>query len=53
MSLQRTIRLCKAKRLKEILLFIGDGFRGLQQACQEIYPRANFQYCWVHITYVN
>ncbi len=29
---------------------VGDGFQGLQQACQEIYPRARFQRCWVHIT---
>ena len=36
--------------LEDILLFVGDGFQGLQQACQEIYPRARFQRCWVHIT---
>ena len=40
----------KQRGLEEILLFVGDGFQGLQQACQEIYPRARFQRCWVHIT---
>ena len=40
----------KQRGLEDILLFVGDGFQGLQQACQEIYPRARFQRCWVHIT---
>lgn len=38
----------KQRGLEDILLFVGDGFQGLQQACQEIYPRARFQRCWVH-----
>ena len=40
----------KQRGLEDILLFVGDGFQGLQQACQKIYPRARFQRCWVHIT---
>ena len=40
----------KQRGLEDILLFVGDGFQGLQQACQEIYPKARFQRCWVHIT---
>ena len=40
----------KQRGLEDILLFVGDDFQGLQQAWQEIYPRARFQRCWVHIT---
>ena len=32
----------KQRGLEDILLFVGDGFQGLHQACQEIYPRAHF-----------
>lgn len=39
----------KQRCLQEILLFVSDGLQWLQQACQEIYPRARFQSCWVHV----
>ena len=34
--------------LKEPLLLIGDGLKGLSRAVKEVYPRADFQSCILH-----
>jgi len=34
--------------LKELLLFIGDGLKGLSGAVREVYPKADFQSCILH-----
>ena len=34
--------------LKEPLLFIGDGLKGLSRVVKEVYPRADFQSCILH-----
>lgn len=39
----------KERGLAEVLLFVADGFKGLEQACKQVYPMARFQRCWVHI----
>lgn len=38
----------KERGLKEPLLFIGDGLKGLKEAVKEVYPLADFQDCIVH-----
>ncbi|PQL16141.1 hypothetical protein VEHSUH06_04345 [Veillonella sp. S13053-19] len=48
--MQKLLDHAKQRGLEDILLFVGDGFQGFQQACQEIYLRARFQRCWEHIT---
>jgi transposase-like protein len=38
----------KERGLKEPLLFIGDGLKGLKEAVKEVYPLADFQSCILH-----
>lgn len=38
----------KRRGVKFIGLLIGDGIRGLWKAMSEIYPKADYQRCWVH-----
>ena len=35
--------------VKEVLLFVSDGLRGLTESCLSVYPQARYQPCWVHI----
>lgn len=35
--------------VKEVLLFVSDGLKGLKDACLETFPRAQHQACWIHI----
>lgn len=39
----------KMRGLTDVILFVTDGFKGLELACKEIFPKARFQRCWVHI----
>ncbi len=36
--------------VKEVLLFVSDGLRGLTESCLSVFPQAQYQSCWVHIT---
>jgi len=38
----------KERGLREPLLFIGDGLKGLKEAVKEVYPLADFQSCILH-----
>ena len=38
----------RERGLKEPLLFIGDGLKGLKEAVKEVYPLADFQSCILH-----
>jgi putative transposase len=35
--------------VEEVLLFVGDGLRGLTESCLSVYTQAYYQPCWVHI----
>ena len=35
--------------VKEVLLFVSDGLRGLTESCLSVYPQARYQPCWIHI----
>ena len=35
--------------VKEVLLSVSDGLKGLKDACLETFPRAQHQACWIHI----
>lgn len=39
----------KDRGLTEVLLIITDGLKGIKDACQSVYPKADHQTCWVHI----
>ena len=38
----------KERGLKEVLVFVGDGLRGLGEAVKKVYPKAEFQSCILH-----
>lgn len=38
----------KSRGVKNILMIIGDGFKGIQNAAQETFPKAKFQRCIFH-----
>jgi len=44
------LRKLKARGIKSVRLFIGDGHLGLWAAVREIYPEAQEQLCWNHKT---
>ncbi|NLW14801.1 MAG: IS256 family transposase [Erysipelothrix sp.] len=35
--------------VKEVLIIISDGLKGIRDACLEVYPKADHQSCWVHV----
>ena len=39
----------QARGAQEVLLFVSDGLRGLNEACLNRFPKAQYQPCWVHI----
>jgi len=39
----------KSQGLKEVLLFVSDGFVGLSRLLSESFPKAKQQRCWVHL----
>lgn len=40
----------KERGLKEVLLFVSDGLTGLPNALREVFPKARYQSCWVHLS---
>ena len=39
----------KERGLKEVLLFVTDGLKGLKKAVSEAFPMARYQSCWTHL----
>ena len=39
----------KRRGVKEVFMFVTDGFCWLDSIFREIFPKAKHQYCWVHI----
>ena len=39
----------KERGLKEVLLFVTDGLKGLKNALLEVFPKAAYQSCWTHL----
>lgn len=46
---EEMLRDIQDRGVKEILLFVSDGLRGLTESCLSVYPQARYQPCWVHI----
>ncbi|MBO2944459.1 IS256 family transposase [Paenibacillus sp. F411] len=40
----------KARGTEEVLLFISDGLKGIVSAIEQVYPRAKYQSCCVHVS---
>lgn len=40
----------RARGVEEVLLFVTDGFGHLGITCNEMFPKAKHQYCWVHVS---
>lgn len=40
----------KERGVKEVLLFVTDGFGHLGMTCNEVFPKAKHQCCWVHVS---
>jgi len=39
----------KRRGLEQVLLFVSDGLNGMQKTLQEVFPRAEYQSCWIHL----
>lgn len=44
------LRDIQQRGVEEVLLFVSDGLRGLTESCLSVFPKAQYQPCWVHIT---
>jgi transposase-like protein len=40
----------KSRGAEQVLLFVSDGLTGFRDACKSVYPQADHQSCWVHIS---
>lgn len=40
----------KERGAEEVLLFVTDGFGHLGMTCNEVFPKAKHQCCWVHVS---
>ena len=40
----------KERGVRKVHLFVSDGFKGLGEICQNIFPTSLYQRCWVHIS---
>lgn len=40
----------KARGTEEVLLFISDGLKGIVSAIEQVYPKAKYQSCCVHVS---
>ena len=39
----------KERGLGQVLLFVSDGLNGLQNSISEVFPKSQYQSCWVHL----
>ena len=39
----------RKRGVEDVMLFMTDGFIGLDDTCREVFPQAKHQCCWVHI----
>lgn len=46
---EELLRSVQKRGVKDVLLFVTDGFTWIADTCRKIFPKAKHQYCWVHL----
>ena len=47
---EELLRRLKERGVEQVLLFISDGLTGMRDAVKRVFPKADHQSCWVHIS---
>ena len=47
---EELLRRLKRRGVEQVLLFISDGLKGMRDAVKRVFPKAEHQSCWVHLS---